>query len=58
MVNDRISDRISELVLEPINPPNPQHSAAVSSKQLQMISDENKEAVTEKKTPLAHQWAC
>lgn len=48
-----LNDRISELVLVPINrppPPNPQHSAAVSSKQLQMISDEKKGAVTKKKT--------
>lgn len=46
-----VNDRMSDLVLVPSNPPSPQHSAAVSSKQLQMISDEKKGAVTEKKNP-------
>lgn len=45
-----VNDRMSDPVLVPSNPPSPQHSAAVSSKQLQMISDEKKGAVTEKKT--------
>lgn len=52
-----VNGRISDLVLVPINPPNPQHSAAVSSKQLEMISDGKKGGVTEK-TPFGRGGGC